>query len=134
MNSSIHTFDKPRPGTHMINFDQHKQISTKNISTTDSKPFKQTFSQVQYTTENETQTKWNQEARKSKNQGDYNTTFTITNRNYTTGSIQNCTVCITSIGCSSITPRHRNFYLNITQYPELKWKERIIIRNFVHQI
>ena len=46
----------------------------------------------------------------------------------------NCTVCTTSIGCSSITPRHRNFYLNITQYPELEWKERIIIRNFVHQI
>ncbi len=61
------------------------------------------------------------------------TTFTITNRNYTTGSIQNCTMCTTSIGCSSITPRHRNFYLNTTQYPGLKWKERIIIRNFVHQ-
>jgi hypothetical protein len=133
MNSSSHTFDKPRPGTHMINFDQQKYQQRISPQRTPN-PLNKHFSQVQYTTENETQTKWNQEARKSKNQGDYNTTFTITNRNYTTGSIQNCSVCTKSIGCSSITPRHRNFYLNITQYPELKWKERIIIRNFVHQI
>ena len=43
-------------------------------------------------------------------------------------------MCTKSVGCSSITPGHQDFYLNITQYPELEWRERIIIRNFVHQI
>jgi hypothetical protein len=88
MNSPIHTFDKPRPGTHMIKFDQQKYQQRISPQRTPNPLKTNIFSQVQYTTEDETQTKWNQEARKSKNQGDYHTTFTITNRNYTTGSIQ----------------------------------------------
>jgi hypothetical protein len=80
MNSTIHTFDKPRPGTHMIKYDQHS-----------------------------------------------------INKDYTTGSIQTAPCASHQYVAHRSLQDINRFFLNTTQYPGLEWKERIIIRNFVHK-
>ena len=79
MNSPIHTFDKPRPGTHMVKSDQQS-----------------------------------------------------INEDYTTGSIQTAP-CASHQYVAHRSLQDIEIFLNTTQCPGLKWKERIIIRNFVHQ-